>query len=227
MTKIIGHRGARGLERENTIAAIGEALIVHVDEIEIDVRVTSDGVPVLVHDPFVLGGNDKMLISEHTFKELRTAEPDLTKLEAALRFIDKRVPVMIEVKPHVTIAPIITVLQKLLHETWQPLDFTLGSKSQRTLRALHDALPAIKKVVIEPWSGVRAVFRARRVHTHRIAMNHRSLWSGFIASMHHRGYELYTYTLNDPVKASKWSRHGLAGVITDHPERFTTHEHNT
>jgi glycerophosphoryl diester phosphodiesterase len=222
MTKIIGHRGARGLAHENTIAALVKGLAAHVDEIEIDVHVTSDGVPVLVHDPFLLGGNDKMFVATHTYKELRTAESDLITLDKALRFVDKRVPVMIEVKPQVKTEPIVAVLQKLLHETWQPLDFTLGSKSQRTLVALHDALPAIKKVVIEPWSSIRAVLRARQLHTHRIAMNQNFLWFGFISSMHRRGYELYTYTLNDPIKAARWVAHGLAGIITDHPERFTS-----
>ncbi|HKR81738.1 MAG TPA: glycerophosphodiester phosphodiesterase [Candidatus Saccharimonadales bacterium] len=222
MTKIIGHRGARGLAAENTIAALAKALAVHVDEVEIDVRVTKDGVPVLVHDKSLRSAGGKMLIRAHTLQELRDTKPDLTTLEEALQFVAKRVPVMIEVKRHVPITPVVAVLQNLLHDSWQPLDFRLGSKSQRTLRALHTALPAIKKVVIEPWSGVRAMWRARAVHTNRIAMKQLFLWTGFVASMHRRGYELYAYTLNDPVKAARWSKRGLAGFITDHPERFTS-----
>jgi len=50
-------------------------------------------------------------------------------------------------------------------------------------------------------------------------MNQRWLWSGFISMVAKRN-ELYAYPLNDPVKAARWAQHGLAGVITDYPDRF-------
>jgi glycerophosphoryl diester phosphodiesterase len=46
-----GHRGARGLFPENTLAGFVGALSVGVSSIELDVAVTRDGVPVVVHDP--------------------------------------------------------------------------------------------------------------------------------------------------------------------------------
>lgn len=45
-----GHRGARGLAPENTIAAFERALSVGVTTLELDVGITADGVPVIVHD---------------------------------------------------------------------------------------------------------------------------------------------------------------------------------
>ena len=45
-----GHRGARGLAPENTIAAFDKALEVGVDTLEMDVAVTSDDVLVVSHD---------------------------------------------------------------------------------------------------------------------------------------------------------------------------------
>src|ERR1044072_702205 len=47
---IIGHRGASAVAPENTIAAFREALAVGADGIEFDVRLTRDGVPVVIHD---------------------------------------------------------------------------------------------------------------------------------------------------------------------------------
>ena len=46
-----GHRGARGLAPENTLAAFRRALDLGVTTIETDVAVTKDGVPVISHDP--------------------------------------------------------------------------------------------------------------------------------------------------------------------------------
>ena len=47
---IIGHRGASAVAPENTIAAFREAIAAGADGIEFDVRLTRDGVPVIIHD---------------------------------------------------------------------------------------------------------------------------------------------------------------------------------
>ena len=46
-----GHRGARGLAPENTLAAFSAALAVGVTTLELDVHVTRDGQVVVTHDP--------------------------------------------------------------------------------------------------------------------------------------------------------------------------------
>ena len=48
---LIGHRGARGLFPENTMDGFRRTLALGVDGIEIDVAITTDGVPVVSHDP--------------------------------------------------------------------------------------------------------------------------------------------------------------------------------
>jgi glycerophosphoryl diester phosphodiesterase len=46
-----GHRGARGLAPENTLAAFAKALSIGVTTLETDLAVTRDGIVVLAHDP--------------------------------------------------------------------------------------------------------------------------------------------------------------------------------
>lgn len=46
-----GHRGARGLAPENTLAGFEAALLVGVTTLELDIAITADGVPVIAHDP--------------------------------------------------------------------------------------------------------------------------------------------------------------------------------
>ena len=48
---IEGHRGARGLAPENTLAAFERALAIGVTTIETDIAVTRDDVLVIAHDP--------------------------------------------------------------------------------------------------------------------------------------------------------------------------------
>jgi glycerophosphoryl diester phosphodiesterase len=48
-----GHRGARGLAPENTLAAFERALAIGVSTLELDIGVTGDGVVVVAHDPYL------------------------------------------------------------------------------------------------------------------------------------------------------------------------------
>ena len=48
-----GHRGARGLLPENTLAGMREALAIGVHTLELDLALTADGVLVLSHDPLL------------------------------------------------------------------------------------------------------------------------------------------------------------------------------
>jgi len=48
-----GHRGARGLAPENTMAAFERALAIGVTTLETDVAVTKDDVLVISHDPYL------------------------------------------------------------------------------------------------------------------------------------------------------------------------------
>lgn len=219
--KIIGHRGARGLAPENTIASLQKGLQHHADELEFDLRVTKDSVVILHHDRHLTDpSGQKLLIADHTYAELRQHKPDLATFYEALSYISMKVPPYIEVKPGEPVGPIVKVLREFIGNTYAAEELLLGSKSQQILRELHKALPAVPKIVIEPWSGLRAVYRARQVDTKLISMNRLWLWSGFIVSMSRRGWKLHTYTLNDPVKAARWGQHGLYAVITDYPDRF-------
>ena len=47
---IQGHRGARGLAPENTLAGFQKAIELGVTTLEFDVGVTKDGIPIIFHD---------------------------------------------------------------------------------------------------------------------------------------------------------------------------------
>ncbi|HSX36943.1 MAG TPA: glycerophosphodiester phosphodiesterase, partial [Patescibacteria group bacterium] len=219
--KIIGHRGAKGLAPENTIDSFEKALEHQVNEIELDARLTADGEVVVIHTSYLVDASgNKLKVAEHALSELRTHKPDLPTLTEAINSVNRRVPIVVEVKPGVPTEPVVAIIKAFLKKGWQPKDFLLASFSFKTLTELQAELPDITKVVNDRWSGVRATRRARLLGTKRLAMNRRWLWGGFIAAMRGSGYQLYAYTLNDPAKAKRWAKQGLAGVITDFPDLF-------
>ena len=218
--KIIGHRGAKGLAPENTLLSIGHALDHQVDEVEFDVRVTKDHVPVLHHDPAIEIGGERLRIARCTYAELKRRMPDLATLDEALGLIDAKATPLIEIKPGEAVEPVVAVLKEYVKSgMYTAGGLLVGSKSQRTLRTFHRALPDVQPVVIESWSGVRASWRARQVGAKRLNMRSWWLWGGFLASMARAGYQIAPYTMNDPIKVRRWQKH-LYGVITDRPDLF-------
>lgn len=218
---VVGHRGAKGLAPENTLTSIQKALDAGAHEIETDVRVTKDDVPVHSHNSFLQQGTRIMKIAEYTYDELRHEFPDLATLKQSLTLINRRAVPHIEVKRREPVAPIAAVIRNALEAgTYEPSDLLIGSKDEQTLEALHATLPEIEKVVIHPWSAVIAIRRARRLGTKRISMRSWWLWSGLVHAMGRRGYMLYAYTLNNPPKARRWHAQGLYGVVTDNPDYF-------
>lgn len=219
--KITGHRGAKGLAPENTLTSFLKALEHKVDEIECDVRITSDGIPIVIHNQHLEDpAGNKLNVRSHTYVELKAHKADLPTLEELLRAVNKKVPVVIEVKPGEEAVPVVDVLNNLLADGWKAQHFLLASFSYKTLAELHMHLPNIRKVVNDRWSGVRATWRARRLGTKRITMNHRFLWSGFVRAMQRGGYQLNAYTLNDTNRALHLGKYGMYGVVTDYPDRF-------
>ncbi|GAA0326609.1 glycerophosphodiester phosphodiesterase [Streptomyces polychromogenes] len=70
----VGHRGDPYRVRENTLPSIGSAFARGADAVEVDVRLTRDGVPVLLHDETLqrLWGHDVRLdaVTSPQLKEL-------------------------------------------------------------------------------------------------------------------------------------------------------------
>lgn len=218
--RIIGHRGAKGLAPENTAESFQKALAYKVDEIEFDVRVTKDGVPVVIHDAKVEINGTTKIVRDQTFKELRAFYPCLLTLDELLLQLKNTSQLLIEIKPNEPLKPVLDAVANAVTNGQKESLLSFASFDFKTLTALRTALPNTELVVNERWSGVRASHRARKVGTKRLSMNQRWLWSGFIRSMSKGGYQLGAYPLNDVAKAHRWAKYGLAAVITDYPDRF-------
>ncbi len=78
----IGHRGASGYERENTLAAFRRAAELGAEMWELDTQMTADGVVVVSHDEHLerVFGKD-VFVSQMSFAELRASVPDVPSFE--------------------------------------------------------------------------------------------------------------------------------------------------
>jgi glycerophosphoryl diester phosphodiesterase len=95
---IIGHRGASALAPENTLAAFARALRDGAAGIELDVRLSRDGVPFVIHDAMLRGRLRKRFVSRMTAAQLQQIDAgswfnrrhrDLARLEYTRQTIPK------------------------------------------------------------------------------------------------------------------------------------------
>lgn len=82
-TLAIAHRGGANIAPEETMAAFQESADLGVDILEFDVHMTSDNVPVVIHDPTV----DRTTNGEGTVNEMSLEE--IKQLDAGYNFQDR------------------------------------------------------------------------------------------------------------------------------------------
>ncbi|MGH2676210.1 MAG: glycerophosphodiester phosphodiesterase [Actinomycetota bacterium] len=94
---MVAHRGASACEPENTLAAFEAAVRAGADVVELDVRLTSDGVPVILHDPDVSATTEETgFVHEMTLGQLkrldasggRGSRQEIPTLAEALNAVD-------------------------------------------------------------------------------------------------------------------------------------------
>ena len=174
-----GHRGARGLFPENTLAGFAAALAIGVDSFELDVALTADGVPVVSHDaalnPDIARGPDGTWLTTRgtLIRTLRLAELaayDVGRIRPgsayAAQFPDQaprdgaRIPTLAEV---LAVDPAVRFNIEMKTFPDHP-DWTVGPTAMaEAVIAVAEAAGAIGRINVESfdWRGPRHVRRLR------------------------------------------------------------------
>ncbi|MFY8009995.1 MAG: glycerophosphodiester phosphodiesterase, partial [Flavobacterium sp.] len=91
----IGHRGAKGHLPENTLASFEKAMALGVDMIELDVRLSLDTIPMVIHDETIDRTTSKTgLVTDYSAKELQHF--GIPTLRDVFELIDNRCEINVE-----------------------------------------------------------------------------------------------------------------------------------
>lgn len=101
--KALAHRGYPIKYPENTIASYQAALNLGFTHVELDVQLSKDGIPVLMHDSTIdRTTNGRGMVKDYTLEELRSfivgEKEKIPTLEEALLFAKDKIFVSIELK---------------------------------------------------------------------------------------------------------------------------------
>jgi glycerophosphoryl diester phosphodiesterase len=146
---VVAHRGASVDQPENTIEAFEAAIVAGADAVEFDVRLTADGVPVVIHDPDVSRTTDGQgLVSSLTLDEVR--ELGLPTLEETLECLAGRSAADIELKNEVDEpgyepngSPSLGAILDTLDRVRFPGPLLFSSFDRATLRRSRDLRPDV------------------------------------------------------------------------------------
>lgn len=223
---ILGHRGARAHEPENTLSAFRRALRDGADGVELDVRTTSDGALVVAHDDehHFPSLDRPRRISSLTLGQLRELEPSGTEpiptLRDALHFqAETGCWMNVELKGSVP-AP-----GYLAHEAAREIEIhggdhlILSSFSPLIVWTLGRLLPHIPSALLlekdQMWSGLLLPLRllgASGAHPESAMIN-----SALVQRLRTRGAFIGAWTVNDLSEAKRLSALGVDVLIGDDP----------
>lgn len=124
ITYIEGHRGVNRLEPENTLNSFSKSINLHLDSIELDVWLTKDKIPVIIHGgdkgEINLTTDGKGLIKEINFEDLKKIHTlkgnlNVPTLEEVLQLCKDKTFVNIELKDpeiHLTFEKVMALVEK-------------------------------------------------------------------------------------------------------------------
>ena len=102
--RIVAHRGASAVARENSVAAVEAAIAAGADAIEMDARLSADGIPHVSHDPDLtrLAGVDLAIATASAAQLAALRAPDgppwVLPLGALMESVAGRLPIVVDVK---------------------------------------------------------------------------------------------------------------------------------
>jgi glycerophosphoryl diester phosphodiesterase len=223
---IVGHRGACGYEPENTLASFAKALALHVDMIECDVQYCASGEPVVIHDDTV----DRTTNGEGFVAHI--ALPTLQKLDAGngqsiptvqevIELVQRRAVLDIEIKdPRAlnAVGTLITEYSERKH--WSYDDFLITSFNHQLLVACKEQFPAIEVApVFERFEQINFSV-IKTIGAKKIVMDYRAVNDELMTVFDVHAVAVFVYTVNDPQEAVLLQRKGVAGIISDYPDRI-------
>lgn len=216
----IGHRGAKGYSPENTLASFQKAIDLHVDGIELDIHLSSDGKPVVIHDETIdRTSSGKGFVNDLT--SLKLKEYGIPTLEDVLNLIDKRCFVNIEIKDAKATNSVLELIDKFISDkNWNNDLFQISSFDWTILEMISNQNPKLQTGVLTENSVENALLFAKKINAHSINPYFKLLNSDNVKLLHDHEFKIYTWTVNQPEDITFVKSLNVDGIISDFPDRI-------
>lgn len=234
MPGVIGHRGAAAYAPENTLEGIREAARRGVRWVEVDAKLTADGVVVLMHDEILdRTTNGRGHVAQTSYADIRGLDagswfgrewrhaqvPRLADALILLCELDMQVNIEIKACPgrevETASAVVAAVRRHWPRAAAGPL---LSSFSRDTLAAVATAAAEMPRSLLfweyaADWAKSAGDLGCVALHC-----ADRYLTPHWAKDIQRTGFDLAVYTVNDPQRAKELVSWGVRCIISDRPD---------
>lgn len=234
--KITAHRGGSSLAPENTLAAFNKAAELGCEWIEIDVQLSLDKVPVVIHDQSVERcTNGSGVVSTMTLESLKSLDAGLW---FGKEFQDERIPTLeetltlaknkslkvnIEIKlyPEDNVVLLCDKIKKVIIDLdVESSQILFSSFDTNALKYMQNHQPEVRRGLLLETIPANALSLLAEIDAYSLHCNYVFLQEQQARWIKKNGYQLYCYTPNSPKQVSLHWGWGVDMMITDVPQAY-------
>ena len=232
-TLIFAHRGVPSKAPENTLPSFQLALEAGADGIELDVILSKDKHPIVMHD-FKLGrtASIKGLVQEMTFEEIKKADAgswygeqfkgvEIPTLAEVFDLVGDKLLINIELKMHASdrTSDLAEIVVKLV-EQYQLEDTVIYSSfNPHALAHVKSLNPqaSIGLLSIGNWMGklVNFFYGRNYLHPEAYHLSANLVTAKWIKNAHRKGIKVRSYTVNQISQMKQFFEWQIDGIFTD------------
>ena len=222
----VGHRGAAAYAPENTVASFDEAVRLGARAVEFDLRLTADGVPVVLHDDTLerttngrgpVSGwewNDLLRVDAGSWMHYRFAGTRIPSLDEALLAIGPWARPVIELKVPIPAKLLLAAIRKYDLEN----EALIISFEPTWLEAVRrESRDLALGVLAEQWSNDLPSI-AEQVGAEVLGLHTEIIGTSQVAAAEAKRLEVWAFTANDVGMVAACAAMGVTGIITDRPD---------
>lgn len=234
--RVMAHRGFSSQAPENTLASFQKAIDYGCPWVELDVQLTADNVPVVIHDQQLercTSGTGK--VCDYTLTEIQQfsagnwfnpdfAQETIPTLEAVLSLAKaNNICVNIELKPYpgddeaLLCKQVAACISTVDINTDQLL---FSSFSVSALQQMKKERPDIRRGLLWETMPADAFDILTDLDAFSVHCDYRHLKEPQARAIKEQGYNIYCYTPNNPMDVQSFWIWGVDMMITDMPDRY-------
>jgi glycerophosphoryl diester phosphodiesterase len=225
---IFAHRGASGIEPENTLRAIRAALDANVDGIEIDIHQVGDKL-MAIHDRWLqrtTSGSGQ--IHHYSFEQLRLLDAGkgevIPSLDEVCSLIKGKCAINLELKTIHSVDILYDCLDNALspHEL-DPSRLILSSFNHRLLNLIHQERPEFAIGALTASYPLEYAKFAQQLSAYSVHVDIDFISQAFVDDAHARGLKVFVYTVDELEDINAMRRLGVDGIFSNFPTKVKSH----
>jgi glycerophosphoryl diester phosphodiesterase len=222
--QIYGHRGAKGVAMENSLAGFQLAASQGIDRFELDVRLSSDGQLMVVHDEKLMRlANSQLRVSRSTAHVLgstvlKGTQQGIPTLEQVVAACPNVVHWQFEIKTLSSNPGFLQPMTQLIERFQLQDKVVITSKHIGILRAFKRSIPHIERGYVQEWPLPNGLKTALALECTHLCLNKSLARLSYVKKAQRKGLKVSVWTVNDADEMCRLFHCNVDSIISDFPQ---------